>query len=316
MVTGAAALACLTLLGTAVSARAVAINPNFKPPIPQRMRAAECIVVGKITAIADKTVQAPSYPNAPQKSEYKIATLKISSALTGVKGLTEIKVGYLAPVKVVPQPGGGPGGIRPVPPIRRPPFIQQTLSVGQEGLWFLAKHFDGDFYIVSGYPMAPIDKKDKDFDNDVKLVKHCLKLLAKPMVALKSKDKADRLLATSLILDRYRTIKPGMKFPYPTKDIGKEESKLILKNIAEADWTKADEKYKVFGITLFYNLGLQAKDGWTPPKFVPRPGQNNYSQVLQDAFKEWLKDKGKDYRVQRYVSEKADKTEKKETKGK
>jgi hypothetical protein len=296
----------------------VAINPNFKVPVHQRVGQAECIVVGKVTAIADKTVAALSYPGAQQKSEYKVATLKISKILTGVKGLTEIKVGYLAPVKVVPQPGGGPGGgIRPGirPPIGRP-FIQPSLSVGQEGLWFLAKHFDGDFYIVSGYPMAPVDKKDKDFDKDVKLTQQCLKLLAKPMPGLKSKEASERLLTVSLLMDRYRTVKPGMKFPYKTKAIGKDESKLILKTIADADWTKPEEKYKVYATNLFYRLGLQATDGWTQLKFAP--GQN-YTQVLQDAFKEWLKDKGKDYKVQQYVAEKAvktEKTEKKETKGK
>jgi hypothetical protein len=311
MVTGAAALACLTLLGAAVSARAVAINPNYKPPVQTRVAAADCIVVGKITTIADKTVAALQYPGAQQKGEFKVATLKISKALTGVKGLTEIKVGYPAPVRVI-GPGGGPGGgIRP--PIRPRPIINQSLSVGQEGLWFLAKHFDGDFYVVSGYPMAPVDKKDKDFDKDLKLTQHCLKILAKPMTGLKAKDQSERLLTVSLLMDRYRTVKQGMKFPYKTKPIGKEESKLILKTIAESDWTKPEEKYKIYGTNLFYRIGLQATDGWTQPKFAP--GQN-YQQVLQDAFKEWLKDKGKDYQVQRYVAEKADKSEKKETKGK
>jgi hypothetical protein len=317
MVTGTAALACLTLLGSAVIAKAMAIRPgNFKVPVQQRVAQADCIVVGKITAIADKTVNALQYPGAQQKGEFKVATLKISKVLTGVKGLTEIKVGYAAPIKVLPQPGGGPGGVRPGGGIRPPigrPIMQQTLSVGQEGLWFLAKHFDGDFYVVSGYPMAPVDKKDKDFDKDVKLTQHCLKLLAKPMTGLKAKDQSERLLTTSLLLDRYRTVKQGMKFPYKTKPINKEESKLILKNIAESDWSKPEEKHKISGNALFYRIGLQPTDGWTQPKFAP--GQN-YVQVLQDAFKEWLKDKGKDYQIQRYVAEKADKTEKKETKGK
>jgi hypothetical protein len=321
LTTAGASLACLTLLTSSLHAQAAAAPPAsstavMRPvdvPVYQRVGNADCIVVAKVTDIAEKPVTAAAATAVNQKVEYKIATIKISDALTGVKGLTEIKVGFQLPARQV-QPGG-PGGGPIRPPIRRPPFALPSLAVGQEALLFLNKHPEEEFYVFAGYAtQGPVNKQNNaKFDQDVKEVKRCLKLLTKPMTGLKSKDASERLFTAYLLLDHYRpTTKPGLTFPPKTKAIGAEESKLILQVIAEADWTKMDPKLKAYPNTLFSRLGLTAADGWTVGR-IP-PGQN-YLQFLSEAFKAWVKDKGKDYRIQRYVI-KADKTDKAEGNGK
>jgi hypothetical protein len=307
---GAALEACATLLGTALTAQAVAIRPNFAVPIYQRVGNADAIVVGKVTAIAEKSVTAKTVPNANFAVEYKVATVKISEALTGVKGLTQINVAFQVVNNNRPN-GPARGPIRP-----RPIFNPPSLTVGQEALMFLNKHFEEDFYVFAGNAnQGPVNKQNNaTFDKDVKEAKRCLKLLHKPAAGLKAKDAGERLLTAYLLIDHYRPyVKPGLTYPPKTKAIDADQSKLILKAIAEADWTKMDNQLKVFPSALFYRLQLTDKDGWTPPKFVQ--GQN-YNQLLADAFKEWLKDKGKDYRIQRYVIERADKAKKKEDKAK
>src|SRR5262245_6716279 len=67
------------------------------PPISQRVAQAPVVVVGKVTAIEDKTVSATPYPGVKEKSEYHVAVVKIEDALVGAKGLTHIKVGFLVP---------------------------------------------------------------------------------------------------------------------------------------------------------------------------------------------------------------------------
>src|SRR5262245_9403752 len=97
LTTGGASLACLTLVTSALHAQAAsssttAIMRPVDVPVYQRVGNADCIVVAKVTDIAEKPVTAAAATAVNQKVEYKIATIKISDALTGVKGLTEIKV--------------------------------------------------------------------------------------------------------------------------------------------------------------------------------------------------------------------------------
>jgi hypothetical protein len=55
--------------------------------------------------------------------------------------------------------------------------------------------------------------------------------------------------------------------------------------------------------TIFFQLGLTPKDGWTPPK--------DFKQ-LPDEAKKWLKDNADKYVIQRFVYEKKDKEDKSE----
>jgi hypothetical protein len=89
-----------------------------------------------------------------------------------------------------------------------------------------------------------------------------------------------------------------MKYPFKTKPIDKEESKLILTALTKADWKPARFD-QVSPIQIFYQLGLKPEDGWKPMVFR-KPTD------LPDAAKAWLEKNAGKYRIQRYVAEKAD----------
>jgi hypothetical protein len=269
-------------------------------PLHERVSAATAIVIGKVTGIEKDTVEARPFNGAGQKSAYQIASVKIVKALRGAKGLTDIRVGFLKQGAVAPQPIRGGrvlkrGQLQTTRPVVRPYPYQPSLTEGQEGLLFLNKHFQADFYVMVGYQGFINKEKNAAFDKDVELVKRCLKLLDKPVAGLKSKDAADRLLAATMLIGRYRT-PAGIKVAYRSEPIDAEESKLILAALAEADWTRNDPQMGMQTWVLFMRLGLTAKDDWMPPKVF-----KNYVQEISDAGKAWLKKHGDSYRIQRLV---------------
>src|SRR5262249_19274379 len=234
MVGGMLALACSVVLATAGTAKSVAIRVL---PVHQRVGSADCVVLGKVTSLEEKSVGARTFPGATDKMEYRIAVVHINKALIGAKGLTEIRVGFIAPMGINLPKGVKGGGIRPNIRIRRP-FMQPNLTKGQEGLFLLNKHFEESFYTL-GFGGFTNKENNANFNKEVDVVKRCVRLLDKPLTGLKSKDSSERLLAASLLLTRYRTVPPGVDFnKAKTKPINGKESELILTTIAEADWTK------------------------------------------------------------------------------
>jgi hypothetical protein len=96
--------ACAALLFTATTAKAMRIAP---PAPGVRAAMASVIVVGKIESIEEKTVAAKQFPGATEKAEYKIAVIKVEDSILGAKGVTNVRVGFIAPP---PPPMGKPGG--------------------------------------------------------------------------------------------------------------------------------------------------------------------------------------------------------------
>src|SRR5579871_5706099 len=123
----------LALLAAALPAAGMAVRPASRP---QSVATADAVIVGKVVAIESKTVSATPVPGAKDKVDYTIASVKIEDALLGAKGLTHIKVGFVAPKELpAPQPGGP---VRPM--LRRLP--QAKLEVDQEACLLLKKHHD------------------------------------------------------------------------------------------------------------------------------------------------------------------------------
>src|SRR5262245_24857742 len=87
---GCAALAAALVILTAMPG--LANTYPAKMPIPVRVELSDCIVLGKVIAIEEKTVSAPPYPGALQKIDYRIAVLKIDEGLSGAKSLTQVRV--------------------------------------------------------------------------------------------------------------------------------------------------------------------------------------------------------------------------------
>jgi len=277
-------LAALSFAIVAAPAQALMIA---RAPLADRVTAAACIITGKVKSVEEKTVSALPYPGAPNKEEFTVVLVDVDEGLVGAKGVTRIRLGYQAPAVV--NPGGG---IRP--PIRRRAL---TFSVGQEGAFFLQKHPDEDFFIVSnmfGYS----DKKTPNYDKELENLRRCVKLLDSGAEGLKSKEAADRLLTAQLLLGRYRSARFGAIDPakQKTEPINAEESKLILETLANADWTAPDEATGASAQAAFFRLGLTEKDGWKPVAFKA-------PNDLPDAAKKWLKENAGTYRIQRFVAE-------------
>jgi hypothetical protein len=277
--------------------------------VSERVAQADAIVVGKVTGMEKDKVSARTTPQANQKVEYQIAMVKINDALRGVKGLTDIRVGFIARPNIIPPPPKG-GGPQPLPPVRPAIAIYQpNLTVGQEGVLFLNKHFEGDFYLLTGYQSVINKQNNNNYEKELAQVKRCIKLLADPTAGLKAKESAERLLTASLLVSHYRAYKPGMTYPIKTEPIDTKESKQILKILADADWNTLDPEFRINAQHVFNRLQLTQKDGWTF-RFDRQKG-NNYSEQYFAAAKEWLKKNADTYRIQRYVYEKPAKKESK-----
>ncbi|HEX5272691.1 MAG TPA: hypothetical protein VFW33_19475 [Gemmataceae bacterium] len=258
-------------------------------PIPQRVATADAVVVGKVTAIEDKTVTAEPMPGATNKVEYEVAVIKIGDGLLGTKGLTHVKVG-------MPKPPAGGRGIRPGG------YGPPKLTVDQEGVFFLNKHPTESFYLLLS-PTSVISKASNDnYEKELARVKECAKLLADPRGGLKSKDADERLLTAGLLVAHYRAWghRPNVK----KEDIDADESKLILKALGEADWTKAYTHEAISPLQTFAQLGMTEKDGWS---WKPTPGVPLPPNAYADAAKEWVKSHADTYRIQRVVEEKKEK---------
>jgi len=291
-----AGLVCLATLATTAPARALMVAPA---PMPQRVVTADCVFVGKVTAVEDSTVEASPFPNNP-KVHYKVAVVKVTDAVTGTKGLTSIRVGFIAPMeepKVQPVDPKD-GGVRPViRPIRR--FPQVNLAAGQEALFFLKKHHDQDFYIAPMYYDVVNKENNENFAKDLETLKKSAKLMEKPEAGLKSKNADERFLTAALLVMKYRTFNQVGGAP-KLEPIDAEQSKLILQALADADWSNRQDRTQLSPQQTFFTLGLQPQDGWKPVAFKT-------PEELADAAKKWLKENAGTYRVQRFVAQEKDK---------
>jgi len=272
--------ATFALLALAVLVQARIAAPM---PIPQRLAQADCVVVGKVVSIEDKTVSASVSRDEPEKAEFKIALVRIDEGLFGAKGLTHVRVGFL------------PRNVQ----IGRSRFEHMNHTVGQEACFILRKHStDPSFFVAPAYYLVipKGDKTNPNYDEDVKRIRRCAQALEAPDAALKAKDASNRFLAAALLIGRYRNSEIGAK----TEPIATEQSKLILGALAEADWTQRDPQTQLTPHQVFAMLNLQAADGWNPPVF---------KDVLKEfpvAAQKWLKDHP-GYRIQRFVPDSAPK---------
>ena len=261
----ALALAVFACAGNCLTAKALMVRPLSTP---ERVVVADAIVIGKVVAIEDKDVEATMFPGAPMKATYKVASIKVEASLSGLKGVTHMRVGFM------PLAALGGGGGRP---IRPRPGMNPQLTVGEEGVFFLAKHHDADFMIVPPSVMH-LDKKVDGYEKQVEFVRKAIKLMADPLKSLKAEDAADRFLTAAMLLQKYGTPRVRRAGGLKREAIPAEESRLILKALHDADWTKQDQEYSMLPLAVFQRLGLQAKDGFKHP--AAKPGQD-FNRLMQ-----------------------------------
>lgn len=278
---------------------APALMIAMKPPA-QRALSVDVVVVGKVTAIEKETIEAAPFVGAPNKLQFKVAVVQVQTSLAGANNITHLKVGFIPPPPAVVQPAGKPGLVLPN---RRGPMAPE-LKEGQEFVFFLSKHPDANFYVMPNMS-PPLDVKAEETKKDIESLKKVLAIVADPMKALKADKVEDRAFAASVLASKYRSY-PDSGGATDQVPIAADESKLILKGLADADWTKFD-RTAPNGMQAFYSLGLRDKDGWVAPKPVPpQPGQTpvNYNLLTKEAFVKWLDGPGKDYAIKRIVSKK------------
>lgn len=244
-------------------------------PLPNRLATADLVVVGKVTAIADKTVFVAPVAGAKNKSEFKVATMNVGDTILPAKGVMMIQIGFM------PIPAGVFISPRPF-----------QATVGQEGCFFLMKTGQPGLYLPSG-PLGFVDKNNPDFNKNIALLKRCSKLLEDPNASLKSKDAEDRFLVAAMLIARYVTrSSPTVK----SEPIDAEQSKLILQALASADWTPVADFTQLSPRMVLNRLPLTAKDGWMPPAPKDAVAYANYAR-------QWLRDHADTYRIQRFVAD-------------
>jgi hypothetical protein len=297
---------CLLGLVLAV-APATATVVSFRPPVPEMVAGADAVILGKVSTIANKMIAVRPTADAKNQQQYQIVDVAVEEVLQGTRGLTKVKVG-------VPCYEISIGGRKTLNPMVR--FTQ-----GQKACFFLKRHYKGDFYEV-GFEGVLSDRNtlggpNASYKEDLALARKCVKLLATPEKSLKSTSAADRLLTAAMLIRKYRG--PALGFfgqKAPGKDdrkqepIPAEESKLILRALAEADWSLAKEPSPsaTHPANLFRRLGLTARDGWTLKQGLVNPldGRAGYRAHLEltRAAKGWLKTHADRYRIKRFVEKK------------
>jgi hypothetical protein len=280
-------LAGVLVFATTAQAMALMIAPS---PVNQRVATSDIVVVGKVLRLEEKPVAVKQFPTATEKTEYTIAVVQIQEGLLGTDKMKEVRVGFI-PQKNLPPVGPNPGPVVR-PPIRRYPSVQ--LEKDQEVCLFLTKHTEGDFYIAPAYFSAIQKNGNPNFAKEVDDARKSAKLLVDPMAGLKAKDSKDRFETAAMLIVRYRTGGIGKQTQEP---IQAEESKLILKALADADWdVKVNAPFALTPQSVFSRLGLKNEDGWVPPR--------DFKQFPEEA-KKWLKANGDRYPIQRFVADKS-----------
>ncbi len=265
----------------------------------QRALSAEAVVIGKVTAIEQDSIEAAPFPGAPNKLAFKITVVQVETSLAGANNITHIKVGFIPPAPEAAQPVK-PAFVRP--PIRRGPMATE-LKVGQEFVFFLAKHPDANFYVMPNMS-PPLDVKAEETKKDIESLKKVLAIVGDPKKSLEADKADDRAFAAAVMASKYRSY-PDAGGEVDQVPIAAAESKLILKGLAEGNWTKLDGAPNAMQV--FYSLGLTEKDGWVAPKAAqPQPGQPpvNYNELTHKAFVKWLDGPGKDYSIKKIVPKK------------
>ena len=218
-------LAAFAALVLATPVEAKRVMRNFTPI--EKLVRADVVAVGKVTALEKDTVEAVPVPvpGATDKLTYKIAVVKVESGLFGAANVTHVKVGFIPPPPVDPAAPVRPG---------RGGFQQVNLTVGLEGLFYLTKHHSGEFYVINPI-MAPTEATADGYKDQVALVKKGAAVLAGPAKALKTEKADDRVFAASVLVSKYRTYPEGGG-EVETVKVPADESKLILKALAEGNW--------------------------------------------------------------------------------
>ncbi len=259
----------LVLLGPTATGRAGYPTPD--PPLPQRVALADAVVVGTVAELESQPVQA--FPllrvRGGPRVPFKMARVRIDRVLLGPAGPEPVRVGV------------GPGRAMP------------EWAEGQSGCFFLHKHPDGPFYVLSAGSDF-IDSRREDFATDLDLAGRCARLQANTDEGLRSRDGEDRLLTAALLIFRFRTVQCVYSGEPRTEPIDAGLSHCILAVLREGPLSDKAARGPTGRLTLFLRLGVTEEDGWKPPHDLAG---------ITAAAEKWLRENAATYRIRRYVPE-------------
>src|SRR5262249_23930638 len=258
-------------------------------PLPDRIVQSDIVVLGRVAALEPKDVEAV----LPYKLDYRIAVVKVQEVIHGQKDVKELRLGFTSfdQAQKVFKTG------KAMPTLSHGEFMRVT--VGQEGMFFLRKHQQGNFYVNFAFIGGFLASDDiPDFTKNLEKARRLDNVLRLPLEALKAENESNRFLAAAMLVSRYR-LSWLKDRKLPEKAIDADESKLILKTLAEADWSDMTEafapsKYPSHPYQVFLQLGVTKADGYDPPKNAPDTRDTiRYTQ-------NWLRDNQEKYRIQRF----------------
>jgi hypothetical protein len=295
----AIALVLLSLLGGEGGAgmpRAEAQDPPLwtprslgsgEMPLPTRVALADLIVIGRIDAVDDKTVEVLPSPGSKDKAAYRTCVLKAEVVLRGDKSAKEFRIGFVT--KAVP--GIGPGE-------------WLRYESGHEGVFFLKRHHTGDFFInfslsnglSRGVPKGGGFETPGKYEELVRAVRKMVKMLEDPVTTLQGKNDADRYIGLTMLIEQYRS--QSVKDPrWQEKPVDPKVNKLLLKVLAEADWSWNSDRlvdyYPPHPSHLFQQLGVTKKDEYDPP--------TDDERKTFAATQRWLLTHQESYSVKRFT---------------
>jgi RNA polymerase sigma factor (sigma-70 family) len=266
-------------------------------PLPDQIVQSDIVVLGRVVALEPKDVEAVFSSESPYKLDYRMAVVKVQEVIHGQKDVKQLHLGFISPAqdRKVDKTG------KAMPALW--PLQFNPVKVGQEGMFFLGKHHQGNFYVnfvlFGGFlPSDDTPELTKNLENARRLEN----VLQLPLEALKVENESNRFLAATMLVSRYR-LSWLKDRKLPEKAIAAEESKLILKTLAEADWSDSTEalcpsKYPTHPYQVFLQLGVTKADGYDPPKNAP-----DFRDTLRYT-QNWLRDNQEKYRIQRFTSSK------------
>ena len=259
-------------------------------PLPDRIVQSDIVVVGRVVALEPKDVEAAHSSEIPYRLDYRIAVVKVDEVIHGPKDVKELRLGFVSPDQDRKVDKAGKAITK----------LSHHLDfwpakVGQDGLFFLRKHHQDKFYEHFVFINGFLSKSDApEFAKYLENARRLSKVLEHPLEALKSENASNRFLAAMMLINHYRLY--GAKASkLPQKAIDAEESKLLLKNLAEADWKDVDQgMYPPHPYQVFLQLGVTKADGYDPPKNAP-----DFRETL-GYTQRWLRDNQEKYRIQRF----------------
>jgi hypothetical protein len=285
----AAAFLCLALPCPVEAYIGIALQP-----IPEVVVLADVLVVGKITAKEEKTIQATVYPDHPNKYEMCLFELTTSDVLRGRSQKT-YRVATLQPEAFTrPQFLTIDGKKRRLNP---------EVKVNVEGAFILVKHSTHDFYVVP--PLGGFfDGSAQDYAKELNLLRCCSNLLSDPTKGLDSKNEEDRFLtAYMLVYDCCaRPQRLGAAKRTTSEPITAELSKQVLDILLLRDWDgPATQKY-MGPFTTIYPFHAVQHLKLNESSMKTRPTVSGFATEADiKEYRRWLNSVRDTARIQRVV---------------